>query len=136
MYNLGPAPSDVSQLDPAEPVEVAVDSSAARGAEPAGEGTGGAEPGDAEPERVESGGSLGFPLRREPLSLQRLREWYARRRRRATGAAGVGAAGGAAGAGATGGAAGAGAAGGATGESFPANTHSQNESSYAADSSF
>ncbi|CAI7873267.1 unnamed protein product [Closterium sp. NIES-54] len=114
------------KLDPTEPVEVAVDSSAARGAEPAGEGTGGAE----------LGGSPGFPLRREPVSLQRLREWYARRRRRATGAAGVGAAGGAAGAGATGGAAGVGAAGGATGESFPANTHSQNESSYAADSSF
>ncbi|CAI7775157.1 unnamed protein product [Closterium sp. NIES-54] len=48
----GPAPSDVSQVDPAEPIEVAaepievaVDSGAARGAEPAGAGTGGAEPG-------------------------------------------------------------------------------------------
>ncbi|CAI7877590.1 unnamed protein product, partial [Closterium sp. NIES-53] len=48
----GPAPSGVSQVDPAEPVEVAVDSGAARGAEPAGAGTGGAEP-----ERVESGGA-------------------------------------------------------------------------------
>ncbi|CAI5510072.1 unnamed protein product [Closterium sp. Naga37s-1] len=55
------------------------------------------------------------PLRREPLSPQRLREWYARRCRRATGAAGAGAAGGAADAGAAGGAAGAGAAGGAAG---------------------
>ncbi|CAI7730243.1 unnamed protein product, partial [Closterium sp. NIES-53] len=147
----GPAPSGVSQVDPAEPVEVADDSGAARGAEPTGAGTGGAEPGGvepagaepggAEPERVESGGaelermepggaepggtaswgaehacaesggSLGVPLRREPLSLQRLREWYARRRRRASSAAGVGAAGGAAGARAAGGAAGAGAAG-------------------------
>ncbi|CAI7917197.1 unnamed protein product [Closterium sp. NIES-54] len=100
-------------------------SGAARGAEPVGAGTGGAdpervEPGGAaswgaEPECAQSGGSLGVPLRREPLSPQRLREWYARRCRRATGTAGAGAAGGAAGAGAAGGAAGAGAAGGAAG---------------------
>ncbi|CAI7809985.1 unnamed protein product [Closterium sp. NIES-54] len=155
-------------VDPAEPVEVAVDSGVTRGAEPAGAGTGGAktggaEPGGAEPERVESkgaepsgagtggvdpervesggaepehvepggaepkgteswgaeparaesGGSPGVPLRREPLSSQRLREWYARRCRRAHGAGGAGAAGGAAGAGAAGGAACAGAAGSA-----------------------
>ncbi|CAI7730818.1 unnamed protein product, partial [Closterium sp. NIES-53] len=151
----GPAPSGVSQVDPAEPVEVAVNSGAARSAEPAGAGTGGAEPGGAEPEcvgsggaepagagtgglesggaepgrvepggaaswgteptRAESGGSPGVPLWREPLSPQRLREWYARRYRGATGSAGAGAAGGAAGAGAAGGAAGAGAAGGAAG---------------------
>ncbi|CAI7781543.1 unnamed protein product [Closterium sp. NIES-54] len=131
----GPAPSGLSQVDLVEPVEVAVDSGAARGAEPAGAGTGGAESGGAEPERVEpegtgpggtaswgaeparaeSGGSLGVPLRRQPLSPQRLCEWYARRCRRATGAAGAGAAGGAAGAGAAGGAAGAGAAGGTAG---------------------
>ncbi|CAI7871719.1 unnamed protein product [Closterium sp. NIES-54] len=143
-------------VDPAEPVEVAVNSGAARGAEPACEGTGGAEPGGAEPERVESrgaepegvepggpepkgvelggaepggtasggaeparaesGGSPGVPLRREPLSLQQLREWYSRRCRRAPGAAGAGGVtGGAAGAGAAGGAAGAGSAGGASG---------------------
>ncbi|CAI7900526.1 unnamed protein product [Closterium sp. NIES-54] len=65
----GPAPSGVSQVDPAEPVEVAVDSGAARGAE-----TGGAETGGAE-----SRGALGVPSRREPLSPQRLREWYSRR---------------------------------------------------------
>ncbi|CAI7907131.1 unnamed protein product [Closterium sp. NIES-54] len=160
----GPAFSGVSQVDLAEPVEVAVDSGAARdaqlagagtggveprgaerervgsgGAEPAGAGTGGAEPGRAEPERVEPGGaelggtaswgaeparaestgSSSVPLRREPLSPQQLREWYTRRCRRATGAAGgdtgAGAPGGAAGAGAAGGAAGAGAAGGAAG---------------------
>ncbi|CAI7903092.1 unnamed protein product, partial [Closterium sp. NIES-53] len=129
----------------AEPVEVAVDSGAARSAEPAGVGTGGTEPGGAKPERVESGGaepkrveprgtepggtsswgaeparaesggSPGVPLRREPLSPQRLCEWYARRCRRATSAAGAGAAGGAAGAKAAGGAAGAGAAGGDAG---------------------
>ncbi|CAI7752518.1 unnamed protein product [Closterium sp. NIES-54] len=131
----GPAPSGVSQVDPAEPVEVAVDSGAARGAEPAGAGTGGAEPGGAEsggaesgraepggtepgrvepegamsggaePARAASGGALGVPPRWEPLSPQQLR--------------GAGASGGAAGAGraagASGGAAGAGAAGGATG---------------------
>ncbi|CAI7807392.1 unnamed protein product [Closterium sp. NIES-54] len=141
----GPAPSSVSQVDPAEQVEVAVDSGAAKGAKPAGAGTGGAESGGAEPagaeprgadpERVEpggaepwgtaswgaepacagSGGSPGVPLRREPLSPQQLREWYARRCRRATSAASAGAAGGAAGARAAGGAAGAGAAGGAAG---------------------
>ncbi|CAI7887169.1 unnamed protein product [Closterium sp. NIES-54] len=53
----GLAPSGVSQVDPAEPVEVAVDSGAAGGAEPAGAGTGGAVTGGAEPERVELGGA-------------------------------------------------------------------------------
>ncbi|CAI7867091.1 unnamed protein product [Closterium sp. NIES-54] len=105
----GPAPSGVSQVDPAEPVEVVVDSGAARGAEPAGAGTGGAEPGGAESERVESGGAE--PERVEPGGAEHggtASGWYARRFRRATGAAG-----GAAGAGAAGGAAGAGAAGAA-----------------------
>ncbi|CAI7877937.1 unnamed protein product [Closterium sp. NIES-53] len=148
---------------PFEPVEVAVDSGAARGVEPTGAGPGGAEPGVAEsegaepggvvlgvvesegvepggadlervepggaepggaggvepggvepggvePERAESGGPPGVPSRREPLSPQRLREWYPRRCSRAAGAMGP-AAGGASGAGA---AAGAGAAGGAS----------------------
>ncbi|CAI7905736.1 unnamed protein product [Closterium sp. NIES-54] len=94
----GPAPSGVSQ-------------------------TGGAETGGAE-----SGGALGVPSRREPLSPQRLREWYSRRCRGAAGAGaargaggasgaigGAGAAGGGAGAGVAGGAAGALGAGGATG---------------------
>ncbi|CAI7914685.1 unnamed protein product [Closterium sp. NIES-54] len=130
----GPAPSGVSQVDPAEPVKIAVNSGAARGAEPERVESGGAVPervepggaepggtasGGAEPARAESGGSPGVPLWREPLSPQRLCEWYARRCRRANGAAGraagAGAAGGAAGAGAAGGAAGAGAAGGAAG---------------------
>ncbi|CAI7794012.1 unnamed protein product [Closterium sp. NIES-54] len=138
----GPAPSGVSQVDPVEPVEVAVDSGAARGAEPAGAGPGGAEPGVAvsegaelggaepervepggaecggaepgcaEPERAESGGPPGVPSQREPLSPQRLREWYARRCSRAAGATGP-TAGGASRVGAAGGAAGAGAAGAA-----------------------
>ncbi|CAI7793936.1 unnamed protein product [Closterium sp. NIES-54] len=145
----GPAPSGVSQVDPAEPVEVAVDSGAARGAETGGAESGGAdtgrvEPGGvategtvsrgAEPARAASGGALGVPLRREPLSPQRLREWYSRRCQDAGGAAGAtgapggtGAAGGGAGAGAAGavgapggagaagGGAGVGAAGGAAG---------------------
>ncbi|CAI7834270.1 unnamed protein product [Closterium sp. NIES-54] len=112
----GPAPSGVSQVDPAEPVEVAVDSGAARGAEPAGAGTRGAEPGR---ERAASGGPPGVQLQPEPLSVQQLREWYARRCRGAAvsaGAAGTAGAAGAGGAaGAAGGAAGAGAIGGASG---------------------
>ncbi|CAI7806134.1 unnamed protein product, partial [Closterium sp. NIES-53] len=132
----GPAPSSVSQVDPAEPPASAEPGGAAPkrvesgGAEPERVDSGGAEPenvehGGAEPEFTaswgaepacaESGGSPGVPLRRVPLSPQWLREWYARRCRRATGAVGAGAAGGAAGAGAAGGAAGARAAGGATG---------------------
>ncbi|CAI7927115.1 unnamed protein product, partial [Closterium sp. NIES-54] len=66
----GPAPSGVSQVDPLPctvPVEVAGDSSAARGAasggaepgaaESKGAGSGGAEPGGAEPVGVEPGGA-------------------------------------------------------------------------------
>ncbi|CAI7910969.1 unnamed protein product [Closterium sp. NIES-54] len=98
-----PAPSGVSQVDPVEPVEVAVDSGAAPG---------GAEPGGAEPECAESGGPPGVLPRREPLSPQRLREWYAECCSRAAGATGP-AARGASGAGAAGGASGAGAAGAA-----------------------
>ncbi|CAI7931395.1 unnamed protein product, partial [Closterium sp. NIES-54] len=48
----GHAPSGVSQVDAVEPVEVAVDSGATRGAEPAGAGSGGAES-----ERAELGGA-------------------------------------------------------------------------------
>ncbi|CAI7878576.1 unnamed protein product [Closterium sp. NIES-53] len=119
-----PPPPLLLAQDPAEPVEVAVDSGAARGADPVGAGTGGAET-----EGAESGGAEigcaepgGVPSRREPLSPQRLREWYSRRCQVAAGAGatgggagGAGAAGGGAGAGAAGGAAGAGAAGGAAG---------------------
>ncbi|CAI5474664.1 unnamed protein product [Closterium sp. Yama58-4] len=58
----GAAPSGVSQVDPVEPVEVAVDSRPARGAapaseEPGGAESGGAEPGGAEPGGTESGGA-------------------------------------------------------------------------------
>ncbi|CAI7743130.1 unnamed protein product [Closterium sp. NIES-53] len=53
----GPAPSGVSQVDAVEPVEVAVDSGAARGAEPAGARSGGAESRGAEPGGAEPGGA-------------------------------------------------------------------------------
>ncbi|CAI7826300.1 unnamed protein product, partial [Closterium sp. NIES-53] len=53
----GPAPSGVSQVDAVEPVEVAVDSGAATGAEPAGVGSGGAGSGGAEAEGAETGGA-------------------------------------------------------------------------------
>ncbi|CAI7768876.1 unnamed protein product, partial [Closterium sp. NIES-53] len=116
----GPAPSGVSQVDVVESVEVAVDSGAARGAEPVGAGSrgaepggagsggaesGGAEPGGAEPggtgsEGAEPGGaepggaesarvaSRSPSSRRELLSPQELREWFARRWSRAAGAGG------------------------------------------------
>ncbi|CAI7877274.1 unnamed protein product [Closterium sp. NIES-53] len=155
---LPPPPRFLAPVERVDPVEVAVDSGAARGTEPAGVGTwgagpgvaesegaepGGAElervvpggaapgnvesrgagPGGAEPARAESGDPLSVPSRWEPLSPQRLREWYARRCSRAAGAtgpaargaSGAGAAGGVADAGAAGGASGAGAAGGAAG---------------------
>ncbi|CAI7861239.1 unnamed protein product [Closterium sp. NIES-53] len=92
----GPAPLGVSQVDVVEPVEVAVDSGAARGAEPVGAGSGGAESGGAEPTGADSGGaepggaepggaesarvaSRSASSRRELLSPQELREWFARR---------------------------------------------------------
>ncbi|CAI7872573.1 unnamed protein product, partial [Closterium sp. NIES-53] len=77
----GPAPSGVSQVDAVEPVEIAVDSSAARGAEPPG----GAEPGGAESARV---ASRSPSSRRELLSPQELREWFAQRWSRVAGAGG------------------------------------------------
>ncbi|CAI7860359.1 unnamed protein product [Closterium sp. NIES-53] len=134
----GLAPSGVSQLDPVEPVEVAVDSGAARGAEPAGAGPGGAkpgvaksegaepggaapqrvepggaesrgaEPGGAEPERAESGGPPDVPSQREPLSPQRLHECRSYGCAAGTGAAGASGPGGP-------GAGGTGAVGGPTG---------------------
>ncbi|CAI7883248.1 unnamed protein product [Closterium sp. NIES-53] len=160
----GPAPSGVSQVDAVEPVEVAVDSGAATGTEPAGAGssgaesggaetggaepvgaeTGGAEPGGtetggAEPRGTEPGGaepggawsarvaSRGASSKREVLSPQELREWFARRWGRAAGAGGTTAAtgsggtcpgsAGAAGPGGTAGATGVGPTGGLAGAS-------------------
>ncbi|CAI7786986.1 unnamed protein product [Closterium sp. NIES-53] len=102
------------------------------GAESGGAESGGAEPGGAEPGGAEPGGagsarvaSLGISSRRELLSPQELREWFARRWSRATGAGGTTAAAGpggtrtgntgAAGTGGAAGAAGIGPAGGAAG---------------------
>ncbi|CAI7901321.1 unnamed protein product [Closterium sp. NIES-53] len=66
------------------------------GAEPGGAEPGGAEPGGAEPGGAESGGarsarvaSRGASSRRELLSPQELREWFARRWSRAAGAGGT-----------------------------------------------
>ncbi|CAI7901631.1 unnamed protein product [Closterium sp. NIES-54] len=63
----GPAPSGVSQVDAVEPVKMAADSGASRGAEPGcaesggaepgGAGSGGAEPGGTEPGGAGSGGA-------------------------------------------------------------------------------
>ncbi|CAI7927068.1 unnamed protein product, partial [Closterium sp. NIES-54] len=121
----GPAPSGVSQVDAVEPVEVAADSGASRGAEPGCAESGGAAPGGAESEGAEPGGAepggadlgpagvgpggpSGALSRRELPSPQELREWFARRWSRAAGAGGVASAGGSAATGGTG-------AGGATG---------------------
>ncbi|CAI5965813.1 unnamed protein product [Closterium sp. NIES-65] len=60
------------------------------GAEPGGAVPGGAVPRGAEPGGAEPGGAVpgGAESRREPLSPQELREWFARRWRRAAGAGG------------------------------------------------
>ncbi|CAI7918892.1 unnamed protein product [Closterium sp. NIES-53] len=141
LFPQGPAPSGVSQVDAVEPVEVAVDSGAATGAEPASAGSGGAgsggaetggagsgsagtrgaepggaetggaepggaesrgaepwgtEPGGTEPGGAGPGGAESAPVafrgassRREVLSPQELREWFARRWGRAAGAGGT-----------------------------------------------
>ncbi|CAI7780683.1 unnamed protein product, partial [Closterium sp. NIES-54] len=113
----GPAPSGVSQR--VEPWGAEFGGAEFWGVElervePEGTVSGGAEPAHAE-----SGGALGVSSLREPLSPQRLREWYSWRCRGAAGAGAAGAARGAAGAGGaaevSGGAAGAGAASGAAG---------------------
>ncbi|CAI7823559.1 unnamed protein product [Closterium sp. NIES-53] len=94
-----PLPSLFLAPDAVEPIEVAVDSGAARGAEPGGAesrgaGSGGAEPGGAEPGGAGSTrvASRGTSLRREFLSPQELSEWFARRWSRAAGAGGTSAA--------------------------------------------
>ncbi|CAI7914910.1 unnamed protein product [Closterium sp. NIES-54] len=109
---------DASQVDPLPgnvPVEVAIDSSAARGAASGGFAPGGAEPGGTKPEGAEPGGAESegaesggaepqgnastegpagasqrlFP-RREPLSPQQLREWFAQHTPLRSGAVGAG----------------------------------------------
>ncbi|CAI7876193.1 unnamed protein product [Closterium sp. NIES-53] len=109
-----PTPSVVSQVDPLPgtvPVEVAVYSGVARGdatwvlhlglggadfegAESGGAEPGGAEPQGTEPQGAEPGGPAGasprLSPRREPLSPQQLRDWFAQRTRLRSGAAGAG----------------------------------------------
>ncbi|CAI5969106.1 unnamed protein product [Closterium sp. NIES-64] len=108
----GAAPSGVSQEDPVEPVEVAVDSRPPRGvepecaepggaesegaepggAQPGGAGFVGAEPGRSEPAGAESGGAeLGSATPEGALSSQQLREWYIHYYSLRRGAAGAGA---------------------------------------------
>ncbi|CAI7884637.1 unnamed protein product [Closterium sp. NIES-53] len=106
----GGAEPGVAESEGAEPGGAEPERVEPGGAEPGGAEFRGAEPRGAESERAQSGGPPGVPSRREPLSPQRLREWYARRCSRAAGATRP-AAGGTSGAGAAGGADGAGAAG-------------------------
>ncbi|CAI5956703.1 unnamed protein product [Closterium sp. NIES-64] len=77
----------------AEPRGAEPGSAESGGAESGGGEPGGAEPGGAEPGGAELGGAVpggavpgGASSRREPLSPQELREWFARRWRRAAGA--------------------------------------------------
>ncbi|CAI7924103.1 unnamed protein product [Closterium sp. NIES-53] len=136
-----------AQSDAVEPVEVAVDSGAAPGAERAGAGSGGAESGGAETWGAEPGGAATGGT--EPgggsyagatgvvcqhLSPRELREWFARRWSRAAraggtpattgpggaGAPGLGGAAEAAGVGPTGGSAGVSGGTGAAGSAGPA----------------
>ncbi|CAI5940967.1 unnamed protein product [Closterium sp. NIES-64] len=81
----------------AEPGGAEPEGATSGAAEPGGAGPGGAEPAPAGP-----GGSPVLPSRREPLSSQELREWFARRWRRAAGAGASSPAAGAAGPGAAG----------------------------------
>ncbi|CAI7730474.1 unnamed protein product [Closterium sp. NIES-53] len=101
----------VSVLEGAEPGGAETERVEPGGAEPGGAESGSAELGGAEPVRAASGGPSGVPSRREPLSSQQLREWYARRCRGAAGSAGAGVAAGSSGA--VGGPVGVGPAGGA-----------------------
>ncbi|CAI7921364.1 unnamed protein product [Closterium sp. NIES-54] len=88
----------------AEPGGAETEGAEPGGAEPGGAETGGAEPRGAEPGGTASGsaapaasvpgGSPDRSSRREPLSPLELREWFARRWRRAAGAGGVAGAGG------------------------------------------
>ncbi|CAI7764004.1 unnamed protein product [Closterium sp. NIES-53] len=125
--------ADKLSSHPVEPVKVAVDSSTARGAEPAGAGPGGAEPvvaeyegaepGGAEPERVEPGGAEPGGAKPGGAEPERVESGGSPATGPAVrGAYGTGAAGGAAGAGGVGAAGpggayagGTGAAGGAAG---------------------
>ncbi|CAI5973716.1 unnamed protein product [Closterium sp. NIES-65] len=76
----------------AEPGGAELGGATSWGVEPGGAELGGAEPGGAKSGGVAPGGSPGASSRREPLSPQELREWFAQRWSRAAGAGGAGAA--------------------------------------------
>ncbi|CAI5969066.1 unnamed protein product [Closterium sp. NIES-65] len=136
----GPAPSGVSQVDAVEPIEPGGDEPG--GVEPGGAEPGGATPGGATPGGAKSpgaepegagppcvasggaviGGSSGASSRREPLSPQEQREWFARRWRQATGAGGAAGTEGSVAADDTGAAGRGGARTGSTGAAGPAGT--------------
>ncbi|CAI5999299.1 unnamed protein product [Closterium sp. NIES-64] len=90
------AASGGSEPGGAEPGGAASGGAARGGAEPGGAASGAAEPGGVEPAATGPplvasggagpGGSPGVSSRREPLSPQELREWFARRWRRTAGA--------------------------------------------------
>ncbi|CAI5984003.1 unnamed protein product [Closterium sp. NIES-65] len=88
---LGGAAAGGAEPGGARPGGAELGGAAAGGAEPGGATSGaaepgGAEPGGAEPATAGPGGSPVAPSWREPLSPQELREWFARRWRRAAGA--------------------------------------------------
>ncbi|CAI7865768.1 unnamed protein product, partial [Closterium sp. NIES-53] len=94
------AESEGAESGGAEPEGAEPGGTEPKGAEPGGAESEGAESGDAESEGAESGGtaSAGGPTgaspqlshRREPLSPQQLRKWFAQRTRVRSGAAGAG----------------------------------------------
>ncbi|CAI7899192.1 unnamed protein product, partial [Closterium sp. NIES-54] len=106
----GGAVSGGAESEGAEPRGAESEGAEPGGAEPGGAESGGAEPGGAEPGGAEPGGaesggagsacvaSRGASSRREFLSPQELREWFARRWSRAAGAGGTTAAAGSGGA--------------------------------------
>ncbi|CAI5986489.1 unnamed protein product [Closterium sp. NIES-65] len=83
---LGSAETWGAEPGGAEPGGAEPGGAATGGAEPGGATSGAAEPGGATSGAAGPGGSPGASSRREPLSPQELRKWFARRRRRTTGA--------------------------------------------------
>ncbi|CAI5964265.1 unnamed protein product [Closterium sp. NIES-64] len=83
---LGGAAAGGAEPGGARPGGAELGGAAAGGATSGAAEPGGAEPGGAEPASAGPGGSPVAPSRREPLSPQELREWFARRWRRAAGA--------------------------------------------------
>ncbi|CAI7731796.1 unnamed protein product [Closterium sp. NIES-54] len=114
----GTAPSGLSLVDPL-PLAVPVAGVEAGGAESEGAESGGAEPRGTASSGGRAGASPRLSYRREPLSLQELRDWFAQHTRLWSGTAGAGgSAAGGTGARGAGGTAGAGGTGGAGATGF------------------